>query len=206
MNNKIHKYEIDRRKWQETADPNFFLESTLPIMSKVMFNAEESVLKQWEQMHRPPDSIPTSGPAGPRCGSGTLRTSASGLVVPHGRGSPACSAAAMTAGAAGAGSTRRHSVISSSKDTVTSFPLRLSNGAGKNEPRRPSEVWLSKEKWSRVIVSHLQLRYILKPYVNMHTKHISNSRLMHVRTYAHVLFDWLIDRLKDGVSEWAWIA
>ena len=39
---------------------------TINEMSKVVFNPDESVLRQWEQMHRPPDTIPTSGPQFPR--------------------------------------------------------------------------------------------------------------------------------------------
>ncbi|XP_059093431.1 band 7 protein AGAP004871-like isoform X3 [Tigriopus californicus] len=91
-------------------------------MSKVAFNQDESVLRQWEQMHRPPEHIPTSGPSYPRS---TSKESRAGLIVPASR----------------SGGNRRHSVISSSKDTVTAFPLKL-NGYPE-DTRRPSEVWLA---------------------------------------------------------------
>ncbi|XP_040575552.1 uncharacterized protein [Lepeophtheirus salmonis] len=92
---------------------------------------EESVLRQWEQMHRPPDTIPTSGPV--------YRTSQSraGLIVPLNR-------------TGRKGSTRRHSVISSGRD-VSAFPLKA--GASPKDirviqhsvdTRRPSEVWMGK--------------------------------------------------------------
>jgi len=87
-------------------------------MSKVVFNADDSVLRQWEQMHRPPDTIPTSGP---------MRNTRAGLIVPL--------------PPKGSGGTRRHSVISSSRD-VTAFPIRTNEGV--NDARRPSDLWLSK--------------------------------------------------------------
>ena len=108
-------------------------------MSKVLFNADESVLQQWEQMHRPPDTIPTSGPV--YGGPAREKTSSprAGLIVPPPPRGSSCG-------------TRRHSVISSSRDTVTSFPLKANGSGGvergggsgvlKNEKRRISEVWL----------------------------------------------------------------
>ena len=107
-------------------------------MSKVLFNADESVLQQWEQMHRPPDTIPTSGPV---YGGQTREKCSSpraGLIVPP----PPRGASSGT---------RRHSVISSSRDTVTSFPLKPNGSGGverspggvlKHDKRRISEVWL----------------------------------------------------------------
>ena len=104
-------------------------------MSKVAFtNNEGSVLREWEQMHRPPENIPTSGP---HAHSFTTKMPRSGLIVPP---------------PPKGGSGRRHSVISSSKE-ITSFPLKpgaggssLKNGSsgGSGDLRRPSEVWLGK--------------------------------------------------------------
>ena len=103
-------------------------------MSKVAFTNEGSVLREWEQMHRPPENIPTSGP------QYTTKMPRSGLIVPPPTKKDS----------------RRHSVISSSKE-ITSFPLKpggggggssLRNGSsgGSGELRRPSEVWLGKTK------------------------------------------------------------
>ena len=133
-------------------------------MSKVMFSQEdESVLKQWEQMHRPPDTIPTSGPAFARAREPP--TSRAGLIVqPSATGSMQQQHQQIASGRGSSG--RRHSVISSSKDVVSSFPLKTggergsaAGGGGNNnghhrfsfgtlgqkiDMRRPSEVWLGK--------------------------------------------------------------
>ena len=102
-------------------------------MSKVIFGsgdeAGESVLKQWETMHRPPDTIPTSGPYAER--SSLERAKGPGLIVPPPKYSRP--------------SSRRHSVISSPKDNIGQFPLRPSRSKesrDSNEPRRISEVFL----------------------------------------------------------------
>lgn len=94
-------------------------------MSKVVFNNEGSVLREWEQMHRPPENIPTSGPL--------YKVPRGGLIVPS-----------------KSGGGRRHSVISSNKE-ITSFPLKpgsAKNGSmgGSGDIRRPSEVWLGKKE------------------------------------------------------------
>ena len=101
----------------------------------------ESVLRQWETMHRPPDTIPTSGPQYQRMGSGGGGMSRAGLIVPP----------PSSMGANGSSGSRRHSVISSPKDNIGSHYLQLArNGAGGkrssggSEMRRPSEVWLCK--------------------------------------------------------------
>ena len=89
--------------------------------------AGESVLKQWETMHRPPDTIIKSGPQyGQRS---SQKGSRAGLIVPP----PSYSRSGS----------RRHSVISSPKDNVGQFPLRPSaskESRVSNEPRRISEV------------------------------------------------------------------
>ena len=102
-------------------------------MSKVIFGegeeAEQSVLRQWETMHRPPDTIPRSGPYGQR--SSTGQPNRAGLIVPP----PSYSRSGS----------RRHSVISSPKDNIGQFPLRPSvsrESRASNETRRISEVFL----------------------------------------------------------------
>ena len=92
-------------------------------------------------MHRPPDTIPTSGPQYQRMGSGGGGMSRAGLIVPP----------PPSMGANGSSGSRRHSVISSPKDNIGSHYLQLArNGAGGkrssggSEMRRPSEVWLCK--------------------------------------------------------------
>ena len=106
-------------------------------MSKVIFGngdeAGESVLRQWETMHRPPDTIPKSGPYAQR--SSTGQSSRAGLIVPP----PTYSRAGS----------RRHSVISSPKDNIGQFPLRPSSSKesrASNEARRISEVFLGGKK------------------------------------------------------------
>jgi hypothetical protein len=96
--------------------------------TKVAFDNEESVLRQWEQMHRPPENMPKSGPQFP------IRVPRAGLIVPQPKGT-----------------SRRHSVISSAKD-ISSFPLKANAGTSlKNgsfvaeDARRPSEVWLGEK-------------------------------------------------------------
>ena len=105
-------------------------------MSKVIFGngdeAGESVLRQWETMHRPPDTIAKSGPYAPRLSS-TGQSGRAGLIVPP-----------PTYSRSGSGS-RRHSVISSPKDNIGQFPLRTSTSKESrvsNEARRISEVFL----------------------------------------------------------------
>ena len=72
-------------------------------------------------MHRPPDTIPTSGP---------VRNTRAGLIVPP---PPKVS-----------GNSRRHSVISFSARDVTAFPIRTNEPSQKSDARRPSDLWLSK--------------------------------------------------------------
>ena len=100
-------------------------------MSKVIFGngdeAGESVLRQWETMHRPPDTIPKSGPYAQRSG----QSSRAGLIVPP----PTYSRSGS----------RRHSVISSPKDNIGQFPLRATGSKESRasyEARRISEVFL----------------------------------------------------------------
>ena len=109
-------------------------------MSKVIFGngdeAGESVLRQWETMHRPPDTIAKSGPYAPRLSS-TGQSGRAGLIVPP-----------PTYSRSGSGS-RRHSVISSPKDNIGQFPLRTSTSKESrvsNEARRISEVFLGGKK------------------------------------------------------------
>lgn len=97
-------------------------------MSKVAFESSNkgSILGEWEQMHRPPENIPTSGPL--------YKVPRGGLIVP-----PHTKTTSMAG--------RRHSVISSSRD-ITSFPLKSGpqkNGSigGSGDIRRPSEVWFA---------------------------------------------------------------
>jgi hypothetical protein len=139
-----------------------------PLSASAMLNSDESMLKQWEQMHRPPDSIPTSGPhftrahaavaaAANKDHDGTKNLGVLKTVPPNRSGGGGDVIVPTTAGAG----TRRHSVISSSRDRVTSFPLKT-NGfsskggklekGGKSDMRRPSEVWLGMAK-SYIIVS-----------------------------------------------------
>ena len=109
------------------------LEKAKRKMSKVIFGdgdgVPESILRDWETMHRPPDTIPTSGPHAQR----GQQLSRAGLVVPP------------TVPHKGTGS-RRHSVISSPKDNVgAQFPLRPSattkSSKGSKDPRRISEAF-----------------------------------------------------------------
>ena len=102
-------------------------------MSKVIFGngdeAGESVLRQWETMHRPPDTIVTSGPHAQR--ASISQSNRAGLVVPP----PTYSRSGS----------RRHSVISSPKDNIGQFPLRASGSKvskSSNDARRISEVFL----------------------------------------------------------------
>ena len=74
-------------------------------------------------MHRPPDTIPTSGP---------VRKTRAGLIVPI-----------PPKGSAGSNSNRRHSVISFSARDVTAFPIRTNDATQKGDKRRPSDIWLS---------------------------------------------------------------
>ena len=89
-------------------------------MSKVAFtNNEGSVLREWEQMHRPPENIPTSGP---HAASFTTKMPRSGLIVPP---------------PPKGGSGRRHSVISSSKEiTECRRPEPPLGGGGTINPDR----------------------------------------------------------------------
>ncbi len=126
----------------------------------------DSVLRQWEQMHRPPDSIPTSGPRHPPPQHHVEHQVPPQQVpeVPGGGGSrlagalmaPAAAAAAAvrepqhhqrsgsraglivapggaTGSFRGSGS-RRHSVVASSRDAVTTFPLRADGSGGAVSP------------------------------------------------------------------------
>ena len=113
------------------------LEKAKRKMSKVVFGkcdeAEESVLRQWETMHRPPDTIPRSGPYAHRLSTG--QASRAGLIVPP----PTYSRSGS----------RRHSVISSPQDNIGQFPLRASgskDSRGSNDHRRISEVFLGGKK------------------------------------------------------------
>jgi len=114
-------------------------------MSKVIFGngdeAGESVLRQWETMHRPPDTIPKSGPYAQRSG----QSSRAGLIVPP----PTYSRSGS----------RRHSVISSPKDNIGQFPLRPSaskESRSSNEARRISEVFLGGKKTSVMYTNSMQ--------------------------------------------------
>ncbi len=128
----------------------------------------DSVLRQWEQMHRPPDSIPTSGPRHPpphHVEHHQVPPQQQVPEVPGGGGSrlagalmaPAAAAAAAvreppqhhqrsgsraglivapggaTGSFRGSGS-RRHSVVASSRDAVTTFPLRADGSGGAVSP------------------------------------------------------------------------
>ena len=131
-------------------------------MSKVIFGegdeAGESVLRQWETMHRPPDTIPRSGPYGQRSSSG--QPTRAGLVVPP----PSYSKSGS----------RRHSVISSPKDNIGQFPLRASvsrESRVSNETRRISEVFLGgkiKQYYSIYVkISFYLISIILQCFTSM---------------------------------------
>ena len=88
-------------------------------MSKVIFESGaegdsgegESVLRQWETMHRPPDTIPTSGPQyGHKFATSGTTSTQIGLIVP-----PPTSHSKSRS--------RRHSVISSPKTILLNFLL-----------------------------------------------------------------------------------
>jgi hypothetical protein len=74
-------------------------------------------------MHRPPDTIPTSGP---------VRNTRAGLIVPP--------------PPKGSSNSRRHSVVSFSARDVTAFPIRTNESSQKIDARRPSDLWLSKKQ------------------------------------------------------------
>ncbi|XP_023336135.1 uncharacterized protein LOC111707286, partial [Eurytemora carolleeae] len=98
---------------------------------KVLFSEEgESVLKQWENMHRPPAIGESIAPSGPVRGGG---------FGPRSAKSPGHNALAQTHKQQ---RDRRWSVISVNQTKeVSNFPLKsVKEGP---EPRRPSEVWLA---------------------------------------------------------------
>lgn len=103
-------------------------------MSKVAFEGQESesVLREWETMHRPTDHIPTSGPQYTKSLSSSSRA---GLIVPP--------PGYIKGGTSG----RRHSAISPPKDIHIpgTFPLRNGSKSSKlDHRRRLSEAWLGK--------------------------------------------------------------
>ena len=139
-------------------------------MSKTVYTTtnsaadEGSVLRQWEQMHRPPENIPKSGPRDKHHHGG------GGLVVD----APPSSSSSML---------RRHSVVSSSKDNVTlgQFPLRTNGstmmmghfqqqqhqggkkgfsvpggGGDNNNSRRQSDMWMGRPLY---IIDHTYIMY-----------------------------------------------
>lgn len=87
-------------------------------MSKVSFTSNDSVLRQWEQMHRPNEEVPPEGPA---------KLQRAGLIVPM-----------PPKGAPGG---RSHSLLTSTRD-VTAFPIRTNDT--QSVSRRPSDLWLGK--------------------------------------------------------------